>query len=280
MDGKLKLIGKELRKELQKNSPTILSGGALIGLGFTIYFSIRAKPRIEKHIKEGVDEIEKIKSKASEEGTLDTKEVKQSINRVKLKTAGNVALDAAPAVISAGATVGCVCGIKEEYSRRISEATAVYEIQKDAHENYVEAAKEVVGEKKEEEIKEAAVKKRLEETYNSGGSTVIKTGKGDVLYYDEQTNTYLTASKSWLENCANKINKRLNTNEMYISVNEWCDELGVPRVKFGNDIGWCGGDGDQLELYYTVGELPNGEHCITISYKTSKRFRDTNSMPW
>lgn len=275
---KLKLVGKALLNEAKKKSPEIKAGGALIGLGLTVFFALRAKPKVEKHIKEGKEEVQRILDEAKENGTEGTKEVKKEVLKVRVKTGGKVAVDVAPAAIAAGVTVGCVFGVKKELTDRWTETAIVSDITADNHAKYVEAAKEVVGEKKETEIDEVATKKRIEETYG-GTESIIITGKGDVLYYDEWLNTYFRASKSWIENCQNKVNDKLNRMEMYISLNEWADFLGVPHVKHGDEHGFCSDTG-LMDIYYTVGEMPGGEHCIVVKYDVSRKYKDTNSMPW
>ena len=276
MNKKMELFTKKLLIEAEKNSPTIMSGGAILGAGLTLFFAFRAKPKVEAHVKEGTEEIKRIREEAKEAETLDTKETKQAIRRVKLKTAKKVLIDVTPAALTAAGTIGFVVGLKKETANRIASIGEVEGIRRVAHEEYAEAAKEVVGEKKEQEIKEAAISKRLEDTYDS--AVIINTGKGDVLYFDEWTNTYFRCSHAAIENAVIKVNKKLQGGEYYVSLNEYCEILGIPKVRFGNDNGWTIETG-LMEVNFYVGELPNGEHCIAVSYDLSKKYRDTNSIP-
>ena len=276
MNRKMELITKKLINEAKRNAPTIMSGGAIVGAGLTLFFAIKAKPKVEQHIKEGTEEINRIRSEAKENGTLEEKDTKRAINRVRIKTAKNVAIDVTPAVLAGAGTIGFVVGLKKETNERFVGSAMVEEIRRESHENYVEAAKEVVGEKKEQEIRETALSKKLEETYDS--AVIINTGKGDVLYFDEWTNTYFRCSHAAIENAVIKVNKKLQSNEYYVSLNEYCEILGIPKVKFGDTNGWSVETG-LMEVNYYVGELPNGEHCIAVAYDLSKKYRDSNSIP-
>ena len=252
-----------------------MSIGAAAGLGVTVYLSLKAKPKVDEAVAETKEEIKGILNEnGCDEDTM-TETVKKEVRAAKIRCAKKVGKVVAGPVLTALATLGLIFGSNAVNTKRISEATALYEISNNAQKIYKEAAKEVVGDKKAEEISEKAATKRIEQTYDS--DDVIETGKGNVIYVDEWTGTYIRTSRNAIDAAVNVINNKLIT-EMYMSAWDFFYELGVPThkiPKITKSYGWNFDDGP-MYINYVVGERPDGENCIMISYNISKRYSYSN----
>lgn len=265
-------LGGDLLTKAKDNSPRLMSFGAVAGLGLTVFFALRAKPKVEEHIAEAKGKIEDIiNEKGAEAG-------KEEIKKVKQKAVKDVTIDVLPALTSGVITTSLILGADKVNADRTAGALALADICDRNQKRYQEATKEIVGEKKEEEIRERAATKFVEESYNDN-VPIFNTGKGNVVYVDTWTTTYFRSSRTAIDAAVNEINKRFQyRDEYYISLNDFRRELGLPPVKFGEQNGFCAAESGPLEVYFTVAEMPDGNHCIALEYDISKKYKDTNHI--
>ena len=70
-------------------------------------------------------------------------------------------------------------------------------------------------------------------------ATVIKTGKGDALFYDTFSGRYFRSSVESIRTAENEMNRAAACGE-FVSLNTFYDTLGLDSIKFGDDFGWGG----------------------------------------
>ena len=272
MKQELMKLGGDLALKAKEHAPRLMSWGAVVGLGVTVYFALKAKPKVEEHYAEMKGEIEDIIAENGEEAG------KEEIKKAKIKGIKRITLDVLPAAISGGVTSALILGSDKIAADRTAGALALADISERSLSRYQESAKEVVGEKKEEEIRERAANKYVEETY-SDNVPIYNTGKGNVVYVDEWNTTYFRSSRSAIEAAVNTINSRmLYQDEYYIPLNDFRHELGLPNTKFGEQNGFCAAESGPLDVRFTVAEMPDGNHCILMGYDISKKYKDTNHV--
>lgn len=261
----LKRIYHEVAEEVREKSPRILAGGAIVGLGASVYFAWKARPKCDEILAERKKRLEEVRAEYS-----DPDEVKKETARVNIDTAGKMVGTLAPVVVSVGLTGASIIAADRINYRRLVAATTMYDISNEALMMYKKKMKDVVGEEKAEEVKKKVTDEIMAEN-PVNDRTIIDTGKGDLIYMDVYTGRYFRSSKVAIESAVNDINYQL-VGDMFVSLNEFFDRIGLPGVKLGDQFGFDVNKG-MLHVDYTYGETPDGNHCILIDYDVYTRYR-------
>lgn len=240
---------KELRSKAlefaDEHADDILTGFTCMFIVASVVSAFKAGPKVkeimENHRK-GIESIDVIKDKIKEERY---KEMKKDVT-------GETARELIPAVLPPiiFGTLGCASAIGSNRvsSRRIAALSAAYEITKSALHDYKEKITEIVP-KKADEIKEAVIKKRVQESDIPDEDHIYSTGKGDVLCKDIYTNVYFRSSMDEIQKAINRMSARV-MDESWINLSDLYYELGVKTMPpIANDVGWH--DSDLIE-----GNLP------------------------
>lgn len=270
-----KKVGARLLEKTKDKGPIYMSWGAVIGFGVTLYFALKAQPKVKEHVAEAKGKIEDVVAeKGAEAG-------REEIKQIKKEAALNIAGDVLPAVITGGVSVSLIFGANKlnEKLRKddVASALALASVSDRALSRYQESTKEVVGEKKEQEIREKSATKLAEEMEEEN-VPIHLTGKGNTIYMIEWTMTRFKSSRSAIDAAVNAINQKLLwRDEDFVPLNEFYKELGLPATKFGEENGWCSSEGP-LEVSYSVAIMPDGNHCISIEFELSKKYQNTNHV--
>jgi len=99
---------------------------------------------------------------------------------------------------------------------------------------YKEKVREVVTKPKAEQIEKELAQEKLDKNQSN---EVIYVGDGDILLFDTLTSRTFKSSKLAVEKAEVEIGRKL-LSEMYVSQNEWYDEIGLPRISMGDEQGW------------------------------------------
>ena len=151
---KLQEIGKGVVEKLQKDSPTILTGSALLGLVATVVAMYKASPIIHDILDE--------KRKKMEYLTREEKLDKLAKRNLAGETAKELAPVIAPPVILGSVTAGCIVGSHSIHTKRMAVLSAVYSLSEKSLSSLNSKMNEMLGEKKTKTIRDAVVKDRLE----------------------------------------------------------------------------------------------------------------------
>lgn len=172
---------------------------------------------------------------------------------------------AGPVILEAAA-LGCIIsGTKDSFAANAALAAA-YSLSESAYRDYREKTKQIVGDRKELQIREE-VSRELGKRAKYNPSAVVDTGYGSSLMYDTLSQTFIRSGINIIDKKANEANKRLFTGyESYITVNEWLYELGIEPM--GNVTGnLCFTSDRSIEPYYTASILEEGKEYIIINYR-------------
>ena len=151
----------------------------------------------------------------------------------KVKVAGPVYLPALGLLL---ASCGCVVGGCAIGEKKIAALTGLYSMSEAALRKYESKVVDMIGTEKAKEIHDAAAQDVINE-HPVTDTTIIATGKGDVLFYEPLTGRYFTSDPNEVIAAMNRCNKRI-ISEMWISVNEWFGELGLEESGLGEMAGW------------------------------------------
>ena len=222
-------LGKMGLAAMNRNLPSILSGAAIAGIVATVWTTYKATPEINSAMESAkwdkaakVNEDEETVSAA--DVTLTKWETFKAVAPYVWKPAACVAFSAV-----------CVVSANVLNVQRLTMLAGAYKLSEKKLQEYEEKAKELLGEKKATELHDEVVKEMRDTPYDS--KAVIKTGKGDALFYDEFSGRYFRSSTEAIRKIESDLNKALVCGDS-VCLNELYGELGLPDIKFGGDFGW------------------------------------------
>lgn len=154
----------------------------------------------------------------------------------------------------AGEIVGSalLIGSNRESAKRIGSLAAALAYHVAEATDYKEAAKEILGEKKEKEVEEKVEKKRVEEALKSKyPKNVIDTGMGNDLFYDYYNDRFFLSSFNYIQKCINELNAdhiSSAKNDPFdynpITLRQFYEQIhlgtGEEYKGFGDEFGWLG----------------------------------------
>lgn len=220
-----------------KHAPKLLAGTAIAAEALGFYFMHKEAPVVNDRLK------------ALPEGAT---------WKDKFKAAGPVYLPAAGMlVLSAGCIIGgCTLG-----EHRVAMMASLYSASEAVLRKYEEQAIDKLGKEKAEELHKAVAQEVLEDA-NIDPSQILNTGKGNTLFYDPLTGRAFRSSIEAVKNDSLEFKKYI-LNNMWGSVNDWYDELGIEHAKLADIVGW--NVDHNINPWYQEGSY-NGELCWVIRH--------------
>ena len=230
---------KMAKKVVQKKSPEILTGLGIAGMITTVVLAVKATPKALDLIDEEIDnQNRKLSQEAYDSGYSTVKQ----INKLKPVETVKVAWKPyIPALLLGSASVGCLIGANTVSARRQAALYSAYELSKTAYNELNEKVTEVVGEKKVTEIKQKLAEDKVNKVSPEGTiekkSNVVIAGDGDTWFIDAMSNQPFLSSKNKLDAAANELNRKMRS-DMYVSLSQFYDEVGVEHTGTSDYIGW------------------------------------------
>lgn len=172
-----------------------------------------------------------------------------------------------PAAISTAMSVTCIIGATSISNRRNAALATAYTLSEAALSEYKEKVIETVGEKKAEMIRDQIVQDHVDKNPPSGNETIV--GKGPTLCCDMTTGRYFYSDTERIRKAESKLNHRL-ISEMYVSLNEFYYELGLPPISIGDDLGW--NIDHEISIDFATALAPNDTPCLTLNYDYAPRY--------
>lgn len=245
-------IAKNLGGVISRNSPTILTGLAVGGLVTTVIFTHKAAIKAYDLLSVELDERD-------ESGEILTrKEIVQLTWKLYI-----------PAVCMGGATIACIISANSINQRRNAALATVYNLTRVAFKEYEEKVVEQIGKNKAAKIKDEVAAEHLKS--NPASQTeVIFTGNGEVLCYDELTGRYFKSDIERIRRKINEMNKIL-LNDMWVNLNDFYYELGLPGTRFGDLMGWSLDQG-LVEVSFSTQLSDKDEPCLVLNYEVIPKF--------
>lgn len=243
-------VTKSIQNVLDKHSPEILTSIGIAGMISTTIMAVRATPKAILLIEE-----EKVELGVEE---LNTKEIVKTCWRCYI-----------PATITGGISIACLIGANTVNNKRNALLATAYKLSETTLTEYRNKVVEVIGDKKEGEIREAISKDRVDNN-PVNEKEIYLMGSGDSLCYDNISGRYFKSDMNKMQRAENTLNRRL-MNEVYVSLNEFYDLLGLPPTQMGETLGWKY-EGDLVELRFDAILSEKGEPCIVIDYTSDPKY--------
>ena len=232
-----------LTKALKQKSPFVLLGGGILsGLG-AVALAIKQTFAAKKKL----DEAEQIKR--DESGDESAELTKKEKFLVVWKKYVPVA-----ALVIAG--IVCVLASTGVLNHRYEALIAAYGLLQTTHNEYVDKIIETVGDKEEKDIRQEIVKDKVVETQKDiSDAAIIKTNNGDTLFVDVLCGRAFYSSYDAVNAAVNRLNHTMIENrnhgaDDYIPLNEFYDELNLPRTSLGDYVGFYDNQQDLIEIIF------------------------------
>ena len=245
-------MAKSIRAGAIKHSPEILVGLGVSGMIATAVLAATATPKALKLIA----------NRAEEEDCA----VEDLTTGEKVKACWKCYI---PAAVTGITSAACIIGAHSVDARRNAALAAAYALSDSTLREYKAKVVEVVGEKKEQTIREKVAEEKLKKNpINS--SEVIVTGTGTTRCYDDFAGRYFESDIDKIKNAAINLNYQL-LNSMYVSLNDFYDELGLEHTKLGDLVGWRV-DRGKVDISFSAHLASDGKPCLVLEYNVEPEY--------
>lgn len=203
---------------VKKHSPEILIGVGISGMIVTTVTAVKATPKALTLID---------KKEIEEDKRLSSVEVIKTVWKCYV-----------PSAITGILSVACIITATSMNSKRNAALAAAYAISETALKEYEDKTLEVVGDKKEQEIRDAIAKDQLLKVPIED-KKIFETGNGDVLFFEPLSGRYFHSDVESVRRAENNINRKMR-DEVHVSLNDYYSELGLPEIdsNVGDALGW------------------------------------------
>ena len=255
---------KSIRTFVVDHSPEILTGIGVAGMFTAVGLAIAATPKAMRAI-----EAEKVrKVEESEEKVVYPTLTKGEVVKVSWKYY-------IPTAITVSLSAACIIGSTSVNARRNAALAAAYTLSDTALKEYQNKVVETIGEKKEQVVRDAIAKDKIEKNPVSTKEVII-TEKGNTLCYDAISGRYFRSDIEKLKKATNELNRRM-LNDMYISLNEFYYEIGLSGTKIGEDLGW-NVDKGLIDLHFSAQVADDGNPCLVIEFEVAPKYNFSKIM--
>lgn len=242
----VRAIFKTVGDAVTKHSPEILTGVGIAGMVTTTVLAVGATPKALKLI-----DAKKKEERLDELTPIET-----------VKTCWKPYI---PAVATGLFSIACLIGANSVHARRNAALATAYQLSSTALTEYKDKVVETIGEKKEKEVRDSINKDHIDKNPVSP-SEVIITDKGNTLCYEHLSGRYFKSDIDRIRKAENELNKRM-LNDMYISLNEFYDELDLDHTRIGDELGW-NIDHGLIDIHFSAQLADDETPCIVVDFQT------------
>lgn len=245
----LTIITKNISTMFRKHSPEILTGIGIAGMVTATVLAVKVTPKA----------ITLIEEKKNNENA-------EKLTPVDIvKTAYTCYI---PVAVTSIASITCLIGASSiNYKRNVALAAACT-ISETAFKEYRQKVVETIGEKKEQTVRDAVAKEKIDK-YPVVSKEVIITGNGDSLCFDAISGRYFRSNIDKLRRAEIEINKQI-FNDMYMSLNDFYYEIGLDDILIGDELGW--NTDHIISLGFSSQLAKDGTPCLVIDYLVPPKY--------
>lgn len=271
--GKIMTLIEKGMKFADEHQREIMLGSAIAGTVLTAVAAWKAGIKADKILSEQKEKLEN-NEKDMLEGGASEEDIAEMKKKVTVETIKKIAPVVAPVALSAAGTIVSVIGGYKVASNQIAVLSSLYSMAEKSLGDYQDKAKEFLGEKKAGELHDKVKEGKILNNPPKETDTIINTGKGTTLCLDDWSGRYFYSAPEEIRKAFNTINKRM-MDEYYISLNELYEELGLPDIKLGEDIGFNVDDGLIDIDHLFVAALHNGDTpVLALDYEVSPKYTE------
>lgn len=261
-------ITKNIKTTLAQHSPEILMGFGIAGMITTTVLAVGATPKALKLIESEIAKKNReIVNEAAENGDEHAPQINKLTPVETIKATWKCYI---PAAVTCVASITCLIGASSVHLKRNAALATAYKLSETALTEYREKAIETVGERKEEAIRDAVAKDRVEKRPVET-STVFVTGNGDTHCLDYWTDRYFKTDIDRLYKAENELNSQL-LNEGYVNLNDFYYLLGLDSAGLGDIMGWSYNRTGLVKLKLSSQLSSNKTPVMVIDFQTAPYY--------
>lgn len=223
----------------RKHATKLLCGLAIGSEAAALYLTAKEAPEVKKKLDELPPDATKM-------------------DKFKVGAKGYAPAGAAAFVSMASMIVGTMIG--EHQKAVLSAAGAAAQI---AAAKYQQALEKHAGKDAVKDVEQDIAKECVTDKKTIQPLQVIATGKGDDLFYDPLSGRLFTSSRAEIEKAMIRINKKI-FNSIWMSVNEWYEELNISDIVLAVDKGW--NVDNMMDIGFQPQMTDDGRACLAICY--------------
>lgn len=234
-----------------KNGSHIMTGVGVAGVISTAILAAKASPKAADVIAIAKDELDRDDISKEE-----VKELKKTavIEVIKIYL---------PTIVSGALSIGAIVLAHSKAMRKQAAILAAYNLSEIAASEYKDKIKELLGEKKATEVEDSIAKDKINANPQTETNTVIISGSGDYWVFDPTCGRYFKSTIEKVKTAFVDVHEAL-LSEMYISLNEFYDYLGLPHTTVGDDLGWTVDAPPTLKESYQA--MEDGTPCLVMNF--------------
>ena len=248
---------KYIQNGMSKHSPEILTGIGIAGMITTTILAVKATPK-------ALESIEEKKRELVHDQEIDIDDKLSVVETIKVAWKPYI-----PAAITCVTSTACLICANSVNMKRITALSTAYKLSEPALTEYKEKVIETVGAKKEKVIREKVAEEKIKRN-PSANTGIIITGKGTTRFLDYHSGRRFESDINTIDKAENILNRKL-TNEMYVSLNEFYDYLGLDHTGEGSLLGW-GVDIGYIEIDKHAIIDDDGQPCIVLEYNIAPYY--------
>jgi hypothetical protein len=244
------------KSAISQHSPEILMGVGIAGMITTTVLAVKATPKA----------LQLMEAKKQEE----QKEELTPIETVKATWKCYI-----PTVVTGAASITCLIGSASVSARRTAALAAAYQIADSTLNDYKEKIKEVVGERKAEEVQAKVSEKKAKEQPVSENNLIV-TGNGKTLCMDYFSGQQFESDIDSIKRTINEVNAGMLRDTFgYVSLNDVYDELGLRHTEVGDELGWNIIDGT-IKVEFSSILIDDRQPCIVMHFERAPKYDFTS----
>lgn len=242
----------KLGLQMKKHSPEILTGLGIGGMITAGVMAVKATPKALKLIER-------------KKAVLKTDKLEPA------KTVSTVWTCYVPSAAVCVISVLCLIGANSVSAKRRAALAAAYTLSESTLKEYQEKVVETIGEKKEEAVRDAIAKDKIDNNPVSERGVVV-TGNGTTRCYDPLSGRYFNSDIDRIKKAENELNRQMR-DETYISLNDFYYELGLKGIDptIGDNIGWHIDTG-YIDIAFSAQLDENQTPCLVIEHRERPKY--------
>lgn len=255
-----------VRKSCVKHSPQILIGVGIVSFGMAVIHAVKSTPRALEDIEEAKEE----KLNDILESDEDVEICEEDVVLTPVEVVKATWKTYLPTAIFFGAGIVSVCVANRIYISRITSLALSSQLAQEALREYRDKVTEVVGEKKEKDIRHKVNSDKYEGKVIKK-EDIIRTGTGSTLCMDPLTGRPFESDIEVIRKAVNNINYVM-INEGYASLNFFFQQIGLEGTELGAVLGWNLDRQGQLRINFDAIIVNEQDPCVVLDYSVLPEY--------
>jgi hypothetical protein len=252
---------QSLRRAFERNLPTILSGVAVVGVIGTVVLAVKATPKAVKEIKSAKEDV----YDPEEPLVVGDARVEENYANWSLFKSAKVCWRCyIPTALTGTATIACILGANAIGLRRNAALLAAYTLADTSFREYKDKVVEHITAQKAQKIDDEIMADKIKKNPPPANTTYVFDG-GDQLCYESLTGRYFKSSAEKIKRAAQDLDARILQGDLYASLNEFFQELGLDSTQLGELLGFtieC-----RIKVVFSVHLNECDQPCLAVGYE-------------